>query len=131
MIVAHKIRIYSNKEQKFLLKKSCGVAQFAYNLDLTTCEEEYRNGEKISSFEMKKLFNSIKRTKISPVYEVTNCSAEDALLNWNAAVNIVRRTTSEFTCVEKSVLATELSSFTEVDSVAKLDSLNRESYKFI
>ena len=31
MILSHKIRIYPNREQEQFLKKSCGVARFAYN----------------------------------------------------------------------------------------------------
>lgn len=87
MIVAHKIRIYPNKEQEILLKKSCGVARFAYNWGLATREEKYKNGEKISSFELKKLFNSIKKTEFPFVCEVTKCAAEDALLNLGVAYN--------------------------------------------
>ena len=49
----------------------------------------------------------------------------------NAAVNIVRRATSELTCGEKLALAIEPASFIEISSVAKLDSLNRESYILI
>lgn len=131
MIAAHKIRIYPSKKQEILLKKSCGVARFAYNWGLATREEKYKNGEKITSFELKKLFNSIKKTEFPFVCEVSKCAAEDALLNLNAAVNIIRRATSEFTCGEKSALAIEPTSFIEVASVVKLDSLNRELYILI
>lgn len=44
----------------------------------------------------------------------------------NAAINLVRRATSEFTHGEKPALVTS-----EISDVTKLDSLNRESYKFI
>ena len=85
MIVAHKIRIYPNKEQEILLKKSCGVARFTYNWGLVTREEKYKNGEKISTFDLKKLFNSIKKTEFPFVCEVTKCASEDALLNLGVA----------------------------------------------
>ncbi len=85
MIVAHKIRIYPNKEQEIFLKKSCGVARFTYNWGLVTREEKYKNGEKISTFDLKKLFNSIKKTEFPFVCEVTKCASEDALLNLGVA----------------------------------------------
>ena len=49
----------------------------------------------------------------------------------NAAVNIVRRATSEFTHGKKSALAVGPISFMDIGSVVKLDSLNRESYILI
>ena len=87
MIVAHKIRIYPNKEQEVLLKKSCGVARFVYNWGLVTREEKYKNGEKISSFDLKKLFNTVKKTEFPFVCKVTKCAAEGALLNLGVAYN--------------------------------------------
>lgn len=87
MIIANKIRLYPNKAQEILLKKSCGVARFAYNWGLATREEKYKNGEKIGSFELKKLFNSIKKKDFPFVCEVTKCASEDALLNLGAAYN--------------------------------------------
>lgn len=87
MIISHKIRLYPNKEQKILLKKSCGVARFAYNWGLATREEKYKNGEKITVFDLKKLFNSVKKTEFPFVCEVTKCAAEGALLNLGVAYN--------------------------------------------
>lgn len=87
MIVAHKIRLYPNKEQEILLKKSCGVARFAYNWGLATREEKYKNGEKITAFDLKKLFNAVKKTEFPFVCEVTKCAAEGALLNLGVAYN--------------------------------------------
>ena len=87
MITSHKIRLYPNKAQEILLKKSCGVARFAYNWGLATREEKYKNGEKIGSFDLKKLFNSIKKKDFPFVCEVTKCASEDALLNLGAAYN--------------------------------------------
>lgn len=85
MILSHKIRIYPNNDQEILLKKSCGVARFAYNWGLATREEKYKKGEKISSFDLKKLFNSIKRDEFPFVCEVTKCAAEDAFFNLKEA----------------------------------------------
>ena len=85
MIVAHKIRIYPNKEQEILLKKSCGVARFAYNWGLATREEKYKNGEKINRYGLDKLFNSIKRSEFPFVCEVSKCATQGAFANLEAA----------------------------------------------
>lgn len=85
MIVAHKIRIYPNKGQDILLKKSCGVARFAYNWSLATREEKYKNGEKINRYGLDKLFNSIKRSEFPFVYEVTKCATQGAFANLETA----------------------------------------------
>lgn len=104
MILAHKIRIYPNKAQEILLKKSCGVARFAYNWGLATREEKYKIGEKISSFELKKLFNSIKRSEFPFVCEVTKCAAEDAFFNLNTSyTNFFRKKSKHPTFKKKGV----------------------------
>lgn len=101
MIISHKIRIYPNNEQEILLKKSCGVARFAYNWGLATREEKYKNGEKIGSFELKKLFNSIKKTEFPFVCEVTKCASEDALLNLGVAYSNFFKKKSEHPTFKK------------------------------
>lgn len=104
MIVAHKIRIYPSKEQEVLLKKSCGVARFAYNCGLATREEKYKNGEKFSAFDLKKLFNSVKKTEFPFVCEVTKCAAEDALLNLGVAyTNFFKKKAKHLTFKKKGV----------------------------
>lgn len=116
MIVAHKIRLYPNKEQEILLKKSCGVARFAYNWGLATREEKYKNGEKITAFDLKKLFNTVKKTEFPFVCEVTKCAAEGALLNLGVAYNNFFLKKSKHPTFKKKGVH---------------DSLNRESYILI
>ncbi len=85
MIISHKIRIYPNKEQEVFLKKSCGVARFAYNWGLAEWQKQYKNGEKPNCLKLKKQFNGIKKDEFPFVCEVSKCCAETALLNLGKA----------------------------------------------
>ena len=46
MLVAHKIRIYPNQEQKNLIDKSCATQGFIYNWGLNEWQQQYKNGLK-------------------------------------------------------------------------------------
>lgn len=85
MILSHKIRIYPNCEQEKFLKKSCGVARFAYNWGLAEWQSRYKNGEKPNYLKLKKQFNEIKRVEFPFVCEVSKCCAETAFLNLGKA----------------------------------------------
>lgn len=85
MIISHKIRIYPNKEQDIFLKKSCGVARFAYNWGLAEWQKQYKNGEKPNYLKLKKQFNGIKQAEFPFVCEVSKCCAETAFANLGRA----------------------------------------------
>ena len=85
MIISHKIRIYPNKEQEVFLKKSCGVARFAYNWGLAEWERQYKTGEKPNYLKLKKQFNGIKKDEFPFVCEVSKCCAETAFINLGRA----------------------------------------------
>ena len=85
MILSHKIRIYPNREQEQFLKKSCGVARFAYNWGLAEWERQYKNGEKPNHLKLKKQFNGIKQVEFPFVYEVSKCCTETAFANLGKA----------------------------------------------
>ena len=87
MIVAHKIRIYPNKQQEILLRKSCGCARFAYNWALAKWNEEYQSGNKPNYLKLKKEFNTIKKEQFPFVTEVTKCASETAFINLGRAFN--------------------------------------------
>ena len=81
MILAHKIRIYPSREQEQFLKKSCGVARFAYNWGLAEWQNQYKNGRKPNHFMLEKLFNSIKKQEFPFVNEVSCCCYQCAFSN--------------------------------------------------
>ena len=85
MILSHKIRIYPNREQEQFLKKSCGVARFAYNWGLAEWERQYKNGEKPNHLKLKKQFNGIKRADFPFTCEVSKCCSETAFANLGKA----------------------------------------------
>ena len=85
MILSHKIRIYPNREQEQLLKKSCGVARFAYNWGLAEWQKRYENGEKPNHLKLKKQFNGIKQVEFPFVCEVSKCCSETAFANLGKA----------------------------------------------
>ena len=85
MILSHKISIYPNREQEQFLKKSCGVARFAYNWGVAEWSRQYENGGKPNYLKLKKQFNGIKQTEFPFVYEVSKCCAETAFTNLGKA----------------------------------------------
>ena len=85
MILSHKIRIYPNHEQEQFLKKSCGVARFAYNWGLEEWQNQYKNGGKPNRFKLDKQFNSIKKKEFPFVCEVSKCCSQIAFANLGKA----------------------------------------------
>ena len=85
MILSHKIRIYPNREQERFLKKSCGVARFAYNWGLAEWQNQYKNGGKPNRFNLDKQFNSIKKQEFPFVCEVSKCCSQIAFVNLGKA----------------------------------------------
>ena len=67
------------------MKKSCGVARFAYNWGLAEWQARYKNGEKPNHFNMDKLFNSIKKQEFPFVCEVGKCCTQIAFANLSRA----------------------------------------------
>ena len=67
------------------MKKSCGVARFAYNWGLAEWERQYKNGEKPNRFKLDKLFNSVKKQEFPFVCEVSKCCTQTAFANLGRA----------------------------------------------
>ena len=85
MIISHKIRIYPNKEQDVFLKKSCGVARFAYNWGLAEWQNQYKNGGKPNHLKLKRQFNELKNHEFPFVNEVSCCCYQYAFSNLGKA----------------------------------------------
>ena len=79
MMRAHKIRFFPNEKQKILLRKSCGVARFAYNWALAEWKQAYENKERINELKLRKKLNQIKRDQFPWMMEVTKCAPEQAI----------------------------------------------------
>jgi putative transposase len=59
---AHKIRLYPTKEQAVQMLKTVGVARYAYNWALARWEEEYKKGNKPSSFKLDAIWSKERPT---------------------------------------------------------------------
>lgn len=76
MIRGIKVKLYPNKEQEILFRKSCGLARYAYNWGLNYQKENYKNGNKyIEKGDMKKLFKHF-RDENEDVKWIFECSSE-------------------------------------------------------
>jgi putative transposase len=65
--------------------RACGIKRFVYNWGLAERKKLYEKGEKISGFNLKKNFNSIKKDSYSFVTEVSKCVSDNALLDLDRA----------------------------------------------
>ncbi len=71
VILAHKIRIFPNKEQVEYLSKACGIARFTYNNALAEWKRQYEAGEKPSKFGLMSWLSNDLRNKFDWMKEVT------------------------------------------------------------
>ena len=101
MILAHKIRLYPNKEQEILLNKSCGVARFAYNWGLEEWNKQYKDGKKPNYVSVNNYFNSIKKQQFPFVMEVSKCCAQEAIRNLRKAFTNFFRKRAKFPTFKK------------------------------
>lgn len=85
MIKAHVIRLYPNKSQETLLKKSCGVARHSYNWALSKWKELYEHGHKPTAYGLIKLQNSMKREEMPFYMEVSKTAPQYAIHNLEKA----------------------------------------------
>ena len=77
---AYKVEINPNNKQRTLLKKSVGVARFAYNWGLNERIELYKLEKKtLSAIDQHKILNSIKKEQFPWMYDVSKCCAQEAL----------------------------------------------------
>ena len=81
MIKSAKVRLRPNKEQEKQLRKSAGVARFAYNWALARQKENYDNGGKfLSHYDLRKEFTKLKQTEeYSWLYETSNNITKQAI----------------------------------------------------
>ncbi|MFA5054101.1 MAG: transposase [Parcubacteria group bacterium] len=80
--LAHKIRIYPSPEAEVYLRRSCGVARFAWNWALARWRTKYAQGERgMSGFSLVKEFNSIKKTEFPWTAEVSKWAPQKAIQN--------------------------------------------------
>jgi len=85
MILAHKIRLSPNNNQRTYFAKAAGTARFAYNWALARWNELYESGQKVNEGELRKQLNAIKREQFPWMLEVTKCAPQLAIKNLGRA----------------------------------------------
>lgn len=84
MIKAYKYRILPTKEQEVLLERHFGCVRKMYNLALDLKEKSYKEGRKISCYDIKKLI-PIWKEEFEYLKEVNSLSLQQAILNLDNA----------------------------------------------
>ena len=80
MILAKKVRLYTNEFQEQKLWQSVGTARFIYNWTLARQEENYKNGGKfISDRVLRKELTVLKKSELNWLSEVSNNVAKQAV----------------------------------------------------
>ncbi len=85
MIKSHVIKLYPTKSQEILLRKSCGVARFAYNWALDKWNKDYEAGIKSDANSIIKHLTAIKREEFPWMLEVSKTCPQYAILNLEKA----------------------------------------------
>ena len=79
--ISHKIEINPNNKQKTHFRKAFGCARLAYNWGLAEWQRRYKQGEKVSAYDLKKSFNAIKKEQFPFVLEVSKYATQQPFLN--------------------------------------------------
>jgi putative transposase len=85
VMLAHKIRIFTNQEQEEYLNKACGIARFTYNNTLAEWKRLYEAGEKPSKFSMLSWLSHDLRNKFEWMKEVTLQAGRCAIIDLDQA----------------------------------------------
>lgn len=83
--IAHKIELIPNNKAKTHFKKAFGCSRLTYNWGLAKWQEYYKQGIKVSHFDLMKEFNAIKKEQFPFVYEVSKCATERPFFNLKSA----------------------------------------------
>jgi putative transposase len=93
MLRAFKTELDLNNKQKTICRKHAGAARFAYNWGLARKKEAFAKGEKTpSAIDLHRELNTLKKSKLAWMYEVSKCAPQEALRDLdNAFAHFFRR----------------------------------------
>lgn len=96
MLKVIKVRLYPNDTQKQLLARHFGSVRVAYNIMLSKKRDAYKNQEKISIYDLKKLLPIMKKTEeFSWMNSIDSTALQNAVMNLEQAYkNFFRRVKS-------------------------------------
>lgn len=83
--ISHKIELKPNNKAITHFRKAFGCSRLAYNWGLAKWQEYYKQGIKKSHYDLKKEFNSIKKSEFPFVYEVSKYATQQPFNNLNLA----------------------------------------------
>ena len=83
---AYKTELDLNNEQITACKRHAGAARWAYNWGLRHKQETYAaTGKSVSAIELHRELNTLKKTEVPWMYEVSKCAPQEALRNLDRA----------------------------------------------
>ena len=90
---AYKTELDLNNQQITACKQHTGAARFSYNWGLTRKQEAYHaTGISPSAIDLHRELNTLKKTRLPWMYEVSKCAPQEALRNLdNAYAHFFRR----------------------------------------
>jgi putative transposase len=85
MILAHKIALDPNKEQRTYFAKATGTARFAWNWALAEWQRQYKAGDKPNEMMLRRQLNAVKRDQFPWMLEVSKTAPQQAIKNLGMA----------------------------------------------
>ena len=85
MLLAHKIALDPNAEQRLYFVRAAGTARFAWNWALAEWKRQYKAGERPTEVSLRRQLNAIKREQFPWMYDVTKAAAQEAIVDLGSA----------------------------------------------
>jgi putative transposase len=85
MLIAHRIELILNNQERTYLAKCCGCARLAFNWAKEEWERQYQAGEKPSAMALKKQFNAVKYELFPFIDEISQYPISQAFFDLAAA----------------------------------------------
>jgi putative transposase len=85
MLIAHKIALDPNAEQRIYFARAAGTARFAWNWAKNEWQAEYKAGGKPSEVSLRKKLSALKRETFPWMFDVTKCAVQEAIIDLGTA----------------------------------------------
>lgn len=85
MILAHKIALDPNAEQRLYFARAAGTARYAWNWALKEWKRQYKAGEKPTEVSLRRQLNAIKRAQLPWMYDVSKAVVQESIIDLGTA----------------------------------------------
>src|SRR5215471_3634537 len=85
MLLAHKIALDPNAEQRLYFARAAGTARFAWNWALGEWKRQYKAGEKPSEVSLRRQLNAVKRLQLPWMYDVSKAAVQESIIDLGTA----------------------------------------------